>query len=63
MKKTILGISGSPVKDGNVDAFLGVIMEMAGHQGLATETVNLTQLQIKGCRHCNFCLVNQKTGQ
>ena len=63
MPYNIVGISGSPVKKGNVDAFLGSIMDMASQKGLATETVDLSGLSIKNCVHCNFCLAKQKTGK
>jgi multimeric flavodoxin WrbA len=63
MQYKILGISGSPVKKGNVDAFLGSIMDMAVEKGLEAETVNLSGLEIKNCIHCNFCLAKQKTGK
>jgi multimeric flavodoxin WrbA len=59
----ILGISGSPVKKGNVDTFLGSIMEMASEKGLETETINLSKMEIKNCVHCNFCLSKQKQGK
>jgi multimeric flavodoxin WrbA len=52
----ILGISGNPVNKGNVDTFLGSIMEMALEKGLETETINLSKMEIKNCVHCNFCL-------
>ena len=59
----ILGISGSPVNKGNVDTFLGSIMEMALEKGLETETINLSKMEIKNCVHCNFCLSKQKQGK
>lgn len=61
MAYKIVGISGSPVKDGNVDAFLGEIMDIASKDGLETETIHLARLDIKNCLHCNFCLSKQKT--
>lgn len=59
----ILGISGSPVKKGNMNTFLETIMEMAAEKGLETETVYLSQMEIKNCIHCNFCLSKQKEGK
>ena len=59
----IVGISGSPVKDGNVDAFLGSIMDLAMKKGLESETIHLAKMNIKNCVHCNFCLAKQKQGK
>ena len=56
----IVGISGSPVKKGNVDTFLGSIMDLASKKGLDAETINLSRIIIKNCIHCNFCLAKQK---
>ena len=61
MSYKILGISGSPVKNGNVDSFLASIMETALEKGMETETVSLSKMEIKNCIHCNFCLGKQKT--
>jgi len=63
MPYEILGISGSPVKNGNVDSFLASIMEMAVEKGIETETVSLSSMEIKNCIHCNFCLGKQKVGK
>jgi multimeric flavodoxin WrbA len=59
----ILGISGSPVTDGNLDTFLASIMEMAVEKGMEAEIVSLSKIEIKNCIHCNFCLVIQKAGK
>lgn len=63
MPYKIVGISGSPVKDGNVDSFLASIMDLAAGKGLETETINLSTMQINNCIHCNFCLAKQKEGK
>ncbi|MCX5883281.1 MAG: flavodoxin family protein [Deltaproteobacteria bacterium] len=63
MAYKILGISGSPVKNGNVDSFLASIMETAVGKGIETETVGLSGMEIKNCIHCNFCLTKQKAGK
>ena len=63
MSHKILGISGSPVKKGNVDSFLAAMMDMASEQRLHTETVNLSEMKIADCKHCNFCLSKQKPGK
>jgi multimeric flavodoxin WrbA len=63
MAYKIIGISGSPVKSGNVDTFLESIMNLALEKGLETETITLSSLEIKNCVHCNFCLAKQKAGK
>jgi multimeric flavodoxin WrbA len=63
MEYKVLGISGSPVKKGNVDAFLSAIMDMAVKKGLDAETINLSKMKIQNCVHCNFCLAKQKQGK
>lgn len=63
MSCKILGISGSPVKNGNVNFFLASIMAMASEKKLQTETVILSEMEIRHCIHCNFCLSKQKAGK
>jgi multimeric flavodoxin WrbA len=63
MLHKIVGISGSPVKDGNVDVFLKSIMDLAVEKGLDAEEINLSEMEIKNCIHCNFCLSKQKKGK
>ncbi len=59
----IVGISGSPVKAGNLDTFLTHIMALAQEKGLDTETIHLAGYDIQHCTHCNFCLAKQKPGR
>jgi multimeric flavodoxin WrbA len=56
----ILGIAGSPRRDGNTDHLLKQVMAGASSQGTETKTVILSQLDIAPCRHCDGCL---KTGK
>lgn len=63
MPYKIVGISGSPVINGNTDTFLSSIMEMAEQKGIDAEIINLSTLEIKNCIHCNFCLAKQKAGK
>jgi len=63
MPLKIVGISGSPVKKGNVDTYLGSIMDLASEKGLDPETINLSRMEINNCVHCNFCLAKQKQGK
>jgi multimeric flavodoxin WrbA len=59
----IVGISGSPVKKGNTDTFLEMILKDAGERGLDTDIVKLSEMTIKNCLHCNFCLSKQKAAK
>jgi multimeric flavodoxin WrbA len=63
MTYNVLGISGSPVKKGNVEKYLQKMMESISDEDFSTEIVNLSQTDIKECRHCNFCLSKQKPGK
>ena len=60
MSYKIIGISGSPKKEGNTDALLASIMAAAEEKGHQSETIQLSKLEIKHCRHCNYCLNKQK---
>jgi multimeric flavodoxin WrbA len=63
METRILGITGSPVKEGNVEAFLDHMMgSVASKSGVVTETLHLSKLQVQDCVHCNFCLKKQSPG-
>lgn len=56
----ILGISGSPVKDGNTEALLREALRApAAEPGVETESIHLSALEISGCRHCNACVKGQ----
>ncbi|MEH0023005.1 MAG: flavodoxin family protein [Desulfobacter sp.] len=63
MPYNIIGISASPVKQGNTDTFLSGIMHHAREKGHDTDIVNLAGMAIKNCVHCNFCLNKQKPGK
>lgn len=56
----ILGISGSPVKKGNVETFLAKICKDVAAGDVQYEIINLSTLDIKDCIHCNFCIKKQK---
>jgi multimeric flavodoxin WrbA len=59
MKYRILGISGSPVKKGNVETFLQRTLESLPRKEVQYEVVHLSGLKVKDCTHCNFCLSKQ----
>ena len=63
MPYKIIGISGSPIKNGNTDSFLELIMNKAANKGLETDIIHLSELSINDCKHCNYCLKKQKAGK
>jgi len=63
MTYRILGISGSPVKKGNVETLLDGAMEGLSAKNIEREVVHLSGLKIQDCIHCNFCLTRQMPGK
>jgi multimeric flavodoxin WrbA len=59
-KLKVLGIAGSPRRDGNTDHLLHQVIAGVSSQGAETKTVILSELNISPCRHCDGCL---KTGK
>lgn len=53
--KTILGIMGSPRKNGNTDVLLSELLAGAEQAGARTELVRLVDLTIKPCVGCHAC--------
>jgi len=62
MPYRVLGISGSPVKEGNVASFLQQMVQSVSPEEVDCEMVSLARLKIKDCVHCNFCLSKQTAG-
>jgi multimeric flavodoxin WrbA len=52
----VLGIAGSPRKNGNTDTLLAEVMRGAASKGAETKTIYLRDLQISTCLHCDACL-------
>ncbi|MBN2463843.1 MAG: flavodoxin family protein [Dehalococcoidia bacterium] len=59
-KLKVLGIAGSPRRDGNTDHLLQQVLAGASSHGAETKTVVLSELNISPCRHCDGCI---KTGK
>jgi multimeric flavodoxin WrbA len=59
MTYKILGISGSPVKKGNVETLLNRAMEGLPAKDIERDIVHLSGLKVRDCIHCNFCLTKQ----
>lgn len=56
----LLGISGSPVREGNTDALLKEAVQFAtADPEVQPLSLYLSQLQISGCQHCNWCIKHQ----
>lgn len=59
-KIKVLGLAGSPRRNGNTDVLLEHVMAGVTQQGAEVKTVILSELNIAPCRHCDGCL---KTGK
>ncbi len=55
MSVTILGIAGSPRKDGNTDILLREALRGAAEAGAATEFLALRDLKMRPCIECGGC--------
>ncbi|MEE8471755.1 MAG: flavodoxin family protein [Dehalococcoidia bacterium] len=59
----ILGISGSPIKEGNTVVFLAEALKAAEEwEGVSTELISLAGKDIRDCNHCNWCVSKQSEG-
>ena len=56
----IIGISSSPVKNGNTETLLDHMMKTAKNIGCKAKSVKLSGMDIKECIHCNACISKQK---
>ena len=60
VKVKILGISGTPIKDGNCDKLVQAALQAAaGIPGVETEFVTLSDKKIAECKHCQWCVKNK----
>ncbi|MFC2052452.1 flavodoxin family protein [Chloroflexota bacterium] len=60
MRVQILGISGTPVKDGNCDKLVQASLQAAEEiDGVETEFITLADKEIAMCQHCQYCIVNK----
>ena len=60
MEINVLGICGSPIKDGNTEHFLKEAMKSAEKSdSVRTEIISLAGKNIDDCIHCNWCLTKQ----
>ncbi|MBI2859288.1 MAG: flavodoxin family protein [Chloroflexi bacterium] len=64
MTTRVLGISASPIVNGNTEAFLReALAAAAAMEDVSIEAVSLAKMDIKDCIHCNFCLRKQSEGR
>ncbi len=60
----IVGLCGSRVKDGNMEALLEEALSHGKQRhGVETELITLQDKEIKGCIHCNWCVKKQTEGK
>jgi multimeric flavodoxin WrbA len=59
-KLKVLGIAGSPRRNGNTDYLLQQVIAGASSQGAETKTIILSELNIAPCRHCDGCIETGK---
>jgi len=56
----VLGIAGSPRRDGNTDRLLAEVMRGAASRGAEVKTIILNDLNFISCQHCDACLKKGK---
>lgn len=54
--KKVIGIIGSPRREGNTDILVSKVLEGAKKAGASVEKIYLTDLEIEPCRGCNVCV-------
>ncbi len=59
----MVGVSGSPVVDGNVELFLSTSLKSIERPGVTIETASLAKYSIEECRHCHYCWRTQTEGR
>ncbi|MFC2002420.1 flavodoxin family protein [Chloroflexota bacterium] len=56
----VLGIAGSPRRDGNTDLLLDEVLKGAASRGGKVKKIILNNLKISPCQHCDACLEKGK---
>jgi Multimeric flavodoxin WrbA len=56
----ILGIAGSPRRNGNTDLLLAEFLKGAVSKDAEVKTIHLNSLKIMGCQHCDSCFKEGK---
>jgi len=55
----VIGINGSPRKDGNTAILIQTVFDELTKQGIETELIQLSEKNIKGCKACWACHKNK----
>ncbi len=56
----VIGIVGSPRKNGNTNAVVQQVLEGASEAGAETRNFILNEMNYKGCQACNYCKAHDK---
>ena len=56
----ILMLNGSPRKDGNTSVALREMEKVFLEAGFTVETVQVGQMEVRGCLCCGYCFKNGK---
>ena len=63
MKARILGISGSPRANGNTSTLIETALKSAKQEEALVEFIDLSELDIRECKHCAECYSTGKCSQ
>ena len=55
----VIGINGSPRKDGNTALLIDAVFQELHKEGIETEMVNIAQKPVRGCTACMTCAKKQ----
>ena len=56
----IIGISGSPRKDGNTAYYVKTVLDRLAESGAKTELIQLPDFNLSGCKACYKCVEAKK---
>jgi multimeric flavodoxin WrbA len=56
----VIGIVGSPRKNGNTNILVQQVLESAAEAGVETRTFILNEMNYKGCQGCGYCKSHDK---
>lgn len=59
----VIGITGSPRKDGNTDQLVKEVLKGAESVGAKTSFYRLDEMNVKGCKSCYYCMGTGKCAQ
>jgi multimeric flavodoxin WrbA len=55
----VIGINGSPRKEGNTALLIQTVFNELNQQGIDTEMISLASQNIRGCSACRACMDNK----